>query len=329
MKKTSIALLVGGGITLFGSLCFFIGMFMLGFDFDNLTVPSVSAREITLSFTEEITGIQIEDTHSNILVAPADGDTCYVNYPDTNRGTHEAVLENGILKISFEPSKNWYDYIQFFSLTDQSSYLNVYLPRGEYDALDLSAKSGNITVSEGPSFTSADITLASGNANFSAEVSSALKIETVSGNIEVFDISLSGAALENLDLSAASGTVRLSGAEAKKASIKTASGNIRVNSVRFDSFNANASSGNIKIADSRLAQCNIKAASGNIDLNRIWISDASFEAASGNIKGSLTVKPIFIPNSGSGRIKIPENLYGSEGTVRVTTASGNISFSAP
>lgn len=138
-KKISIItslILIGLGIALsFSALC------SVKFDFAKLSTTNFTTKSVTID--ESFQKIRIQDTSGDIRFAPSDDNRCTVVYTEDDDFTHSVSVEDGTLIIERKESKKLSSYIGIYFDRDE---IIVYLPRAEYESLDLESTNGNVEI---------------------------------------------------------------------------------------------------------------------------------------------------------------------------------------
>ena len=354
-KSSSIALLVAGIITFVGSVLFLTAMLLMRFDFNNLSIPSVSPVEENNEFSTEINSIVINDTTSNISISKSyDSDKCYVSYPKGQKLYHIARVENGKLLIDEIDNRKWEDYISFGGI-DQSNYVNIFLPEGQYESLMIYASTADIYVSDEFTFDKTHIKISTGDINYNAKTNSELSITTSTGDITAKNISDNENSELKIKLSVSTGRIILDSAQAKSVTAKASTGNMTLNKINVIS-DGNTDSGTInlkttsgvitignssaeklisksntgdqKIENSAFSNISVTTTTGDVGLHKVNATLITVNTDTGDVNGSLINKTMFIVDTSSGDVNIPKELYGADGTCEINTSSGDVSFTS-
>lgn len=150
--------------------------------------------------------ISIKTDTTDIKFASSDDGTCKVECHEQASSKHSVSVENDTLVV--RSHKSWFDYLGFHF---GSSKITVYLPKAEYNALSIREITGDVTIPKEHSFDHVDISLTTGDVDFSASVSNAVKIKAVTGDIRVKNTSAG-----SLDLSVTTGNVTASGVSCRE-----------------------------------------------------------------------------------------------------------------
>lgn len=305
-------------------------------------VPAVSADEprAQATFREEngmhiydvpdgVRRITLENEEDDVRLFPSEDGRCRLEIPVTEETQEHVSYSDGMLhaavdgpsakKSSFKLQIHWRAKDLRFSRGDA---MRLYLPRGEYDALFVRTRSGDIEIPAGFSFGEIAAQTISGDMSCSSPAGR-LRAETVSGDAEIFrctpgaveiqtssgDISLWDLGLkEDLTVRSASGDVKLESVAARSARIKTAGGDLRAD--------------DLTVLD--LAQ--IETASGDVSLEGFDAGEIHVSAVSGDVDMSLRRGKCYAVTTRTGDVEHPDPVPGA-GVCAVTTVSGDVSIS--
>lgn len=332
-KKVSIiiaaASIVLGFIILFGVA--------IKADWDINKFNTVDFKNVTYPVETNFENISVDISSGYFRIEASKDDTCKVVCNEDENTQNLISVENGILTIKERDISRWYDHIGFFW---DYTEITVYLPENEYKKLTIHTSSGDIFVPETFSFENSEIKSSSGNVAFNASVSEAAIINTSSGDIYIRNTSP-----KLLDLSSSSGDIAISALDAKSdINVESTSGDINIRKVECERFVSKCTSGEIEIeglkADALDVQTtsgdvdimnadvfgniNIKCSSGDVELNDSDANSLYIKTTSGDVDGSLRSEKIFITDTNSGDIDVPNSVTG--GKCEIYTNSGDISF---
>ncbi len=351
MKKTSLLTAVFAALAIVGVIIMGVA-FAIGGKFDNSESKNVK-YELKDSFTK----ISADVASADIVIKSTDEAYGYAECIETEDRGFCIEVEGGTLSVKERDGRHWYDFISFGHSGIKAV---IYIPAGEYEELTADLASGYIKCEdEKISFTSADISVESGDISLSSNVADALSVSASSGETEISDISpktLSASsssedielknvkALESITLKASSGEITLDDSSAPNIKATAVSGGIRLSGISADGIlELSANSGSIKLSDSTAKNVKANAVSGNISLSNVLadgvldikassgsitlsLCDAGelmLECSSGNIRATLLSDKIFNTSTGSGRIDCPDSVKNA-GFCTVKTGSGNI-----
>lgn len=304
MKRTKKWLLAAAILLLCGLGLGIAGLVMNGFSFEKISLQDTVEKEETLDCP--MTKVRINTDHVNVRIVPVEDNTIRVHYKGSATELVDAAAEGSVLRIDCvqddEAIKHWFTQLFNFASADT---LTLYIPTLRLLSLEITTRSGNITLEKGLHVFSVDLSAQSGSVNCLTDLKGKLSVTTGSGNISLRKMS------------------------ANEISLHTASGNCALRKVRTggDTFFVESTSGNIKLeeclADKSLW---LKSTSGNIRLENCDAGAVKLQSTSGNIKGSLARPMIFAATTSSGQIRLPGNgPIGAPGCT-IQTQSGSVTL---
>ncbi len=273
------------------------------------------AETNTYTISEKFDKINIQSLEADIIFKQSDNEECDVVCVEPEKVHHNAVIENGTLKITVEDKRQWYE--RFGSFVSQS--ITVYLPSDHYDSLEIDNKTGNISVPSLFSFESASIHSTTGSITFNSSVNNLLGIETTTGGIRIdgtkagemkLSVTTGSADIENvncdgdLSINVSTGRTLLTNVSCASVSSEGATGSITLNdTVATDYFAISRSTGSVHFQNS--------------DATRITV-----KTSTGSVSGTLRSEKIFKASSSTGKITVPETSKG--GLCEITTTTGSV-----
>ena len=309
-KMTKILLIIAAVI-----ICGVAAMGVLGVKMLNLFNFETETK--TFDISEEFTGISVETESEDITFAASKDGGCKV-VCELKKGSYRSVAaENGTLKISTTENKKWYEKINFFSFADER--ITVYLPDKEYSFLSLSAGTGNISVNKGLQFERATFDASTGNLNFGAAVKNELKADLSTGNININETSCGA-----LSLKISTGNINVNSAVCTgDAEIKLSTGKVNVNGMVCNSLVSTGSTGDIALFRvTASGSFNIKRSTGDVLFDSCDAGSVTVKTSTGDVTGTFKSDKVFITETSTGDIKVPESITG--GKCKVTTSTGDI-----
>lgn len=326
-------------IVLIGAVAFVIPLAASGWDFSILNTSSYNTK--TYEITDAVSSISINIDTADITFVTTDSDTARVECFEKENLPHSVTVDNGVLNISYTDNTKWYDYI---SLGVDNTHITVYLPSGAYDALSISASTGDITIPQGFEFNTATVSLSTGDTDFSANVSGDLVISASTGDVEVSNL-----ASGTLAISTSTGDIEISNVSVSGgASVTLSTGSATVENSTFASLYTKGSTGELSISGGKIdgelsierstgdtklsnfvcASLVLNCDTGNVDFDSFdTIGNITVETTTGNVKGTLLSPKIFIHKTSTGKVDLPETTEG--GVCKITTSTGNIKISIP
>lgn len=268
-----------------------------------LSTDSMEYQTAEKSFSGGIRSISIDCAAEDVYVRPSTDNNFHVfcNGPAGSEYTIEVI--EGTLTVATQ--KEILDYLTLFDFGNEAK-ITVQLPVGNtavpHESLTVETASGDIQVAEQLLFRRCDLTTASGDISFRADVQGRMKLETTSGDIYLEDSSQARA--YECILSSTSGSVVLKGQSVSALIVDTVSGDILLENCEFDVLTANAVSGDLELQ--------------NVDTDECYLGTTS-----GDISAGLRKAMDFHCSSTSGEIETPPSV-SSGGPCQITTTSGDI-----
>lgn len=315
MKKSTKAwLITAASLILIGCILFAGVMSTLGWDFAKLS--TVRFETNTHDVTEPFGNISLVTDTANIVFALSNDGKCSVECYEEENAKHSVTVENGTLTVKVNEQKSLYDYIGFYF---GSPKITVYLPNTEHSTLSVKDGTGNVEIPRGFTFESADISLSTGDVDFSAAARKEVKIKTSTGNISAKDTSAG-----DLDLAVATGKITVSGVTCTgDITVGVSTGETDLADVSCKNIISDGTTGRIflnrVIAENKLS---IKRSTGNVKFKGCDAAELYVKTSTGDVTGSLLTDKVFITETGTGRIDVPETSVG--GRCEIKTDTGDI-----
>lgn len=258
-----------------------------------------------------ISRVEIREREFDVTIVPTTEDTYRLEA--SSEGYHDVTLENGTLRIV--RSKQRMERRLFFS---DSGELTLYLPKGQYQALDVTTASGDIEVRQ--DFGTVHITGASSDVTLAGTYSGKVTVQTASG-----DVSLEGIFGAALEVKTASGSQNLKGRFAS-GKLLAASGDIEISQASFsEDLAVEAASGDLEISNVLAQELRLRSASGDVRMERVCAEILDLESTSGDLDlEQVLSKENFLCRTRSGDVVL-KRCDGPH--MEFTTISGDISGS--
>lgn len=315
MKKATKAwLITAASLVLIGCILFAGVMSTLGWDFAKLS--TVRFETNTHDVTEPFGNISLVTDTADIVFALSNDGKCSVECYEEENAKHSVTVENGTLTVKVNEQKSLYDYIGFYF---GSPKITVYLLKAEYSTLSVKDGTGNVEIPKGFTFESADISLNTGDVDFSAAARKEVKIKTSTGNISAKDTSAG-----DLDFAVATGKITVSGVSCTgDITVGVSTGETDLADVSCKNIISDGTTGRIflnhVIAENKLS---IKRSTGNVKFKGCDAAELYVKTSTGDVTGSLLTDKAFITETGTGKIDVPKTSVG--GRCEIRTGTGNI-----
>lgn len=315
MKKAIKAwLITAASLVLIGCILFAGVMSTLGWDFAKLS--TVRFETNTHDVTEPFGNISVVTDTADIVFALSDDGKCSVECYEEENAKHLVTVENGTLTVKVNEQKSLYDYIGFYF---GSPKITVYLPKAEYSALSVKGGTGSVEIPKGFTFESADISLSTGDVDFSAAAHKTVKIKTSTGNISAEDTSAGC-----LDLSVTTGKITVSGVACTgDINVGVSTGKADLTDVSCKNVISDGTTGSIPmnhvIAENKFS---VERSTGDVKFKGCDAAELYVKTSTGNVTGSLLTDKVFITETGTGKIDVPKTSVG--GRCEINTGTGDI-----
>ncbi len=294
-KATKISLLVA-------AICIFVGLALVtttyaiaGFDAETLFVHRFTP--VTYAVDQPFDSLSVDGSSCDVRLLPSGDGTCRVDCAEYDGLRFSVEVVGGVLTVRQEDHRKWYAHIGVFLGEMQ---VTVYLPETAYDRLTVHTASGDAEIPDSFRFRTAEVSAASGDLRFCADVTEDLTLHTASG-----DVTLSGVTCGTLSVRTASGEAELTDVTCGGTlTLRTASGDVELSAVTAERLDG-------------------ETASGDVTLSACDAQTVRLQCASGDIRASLRSGKQFSAHSTSGDVRVPESTPGA-GTCELTTVSGNI-----
>jgi hypothetical protein len=317
MKQTTrIWLLAAAALVLVGALMFAGVMAVNHWDFS--VIGSGNYESNKFDIRETFQDVSIRSDTADIRFLPSDGGTCRVVIREHPKVKRSAFVLDGVLTIETIDTRKWYDHV---SPMTGSPEITVWLPQGAYGSLLIEERTGDIAIPKDFSFESVGISASTGDVACCASAAGTITIGTDTGDIRVKSVS-AGA----LDLSVSTGRVELRGvACAGTLGVRVSTGKTFLTDVSCGSIFSNGSTGDITLEHvTAAAQMSIERSTGDVKLEQCDAGELSIQTGTGDVTGSLRSDKVFITQSDTGRVDVPETTRG--GKCKITTDTGDISI---
>lgn len=314
MKKTTkIWLLAAAVLVLAGGILFAGVMAAEAWDFGKLS----TVRYVTSIYpiSEPFRNLSFETDTVDIVLAPSEDGACRVECREEENARHTVTVENDTLTVQVQNNKTWRDYIGFHFGTPK---ITVYLPEREYGLLNIHENTGNVEIPKDFAFNGADISVTTGNVRFFADVQDA-KIKTSTGDIQAENLSA-----DSLDLSVTTGKITVSGVTCQgDMTLSVSTGKTALTDITCRNLRSNGTTGTISLervlADESIS---VERSTGDVQFNGCDAAELSVRTGTGNVTGSLLTEKIFLTETGTGRVEVPQTATG--GKCQIRTGTGDI-----
>ncbi len=317
--KTKIWLIIASilmfsGVVIFGGL-----MMMLKWDFSKLSTAKYETN--IYEITENFDDVSIKSDTADIKFVLSNEGKCKVECYETVNSKHSVIVEDGKLDIKVTDTRTLGDFIGNIGLYFYSPSITVYLTKEEYASLYIKESTGDIQIPKDFSFGNVDISLSTGDVDFSASATGEIKIKASTGDITIANISA-----EYLNLRVSTGIIKLEGTRCDEdIKIGVTTGRASLTDVCCENLTSGGSTGDIFLKNVIVkGRLNIERSTGNVKFDGCDSTEICVKTDTGDVTGTLLSEKVFIAKTDTGRVRVPNSVTG--GRCEVTTDTGDIKF---
>lgn len=316
-QATKTWLIIAASLVLIGILAFAGVMTRIHWDFYALGTREFKTSTVAVS--EGFRNISITSDTENIVFLPSDSEKCSVEFYEWGNVKHTASVQDDTLSINVIDAESWYDRIGFHLGTPK---ITIYLPQTGYAALSIEESTGDILIPKDFTFEFIDISASTGNVACFASSARLLRIETSTGDIQAEGISAG-----ELDLSVTTGEVVIrSVACAGNVGVSVDTGEAELTDVSCKRVVSNGSTGSIAMENVLAEEAiTVQRSTGDVKFEQCDGAEFLVTTSTGNVTGTLLSEKVFITQSSTGRVEVPETVTG--GKCKITTSTGDILMS--
>ena len=327
----AIILLVIGFLLALGSL------FMVRFDFRSFGAVQYEKREQTV--TDSFTDIVIDADTFDVILAPVGEGGVRVEYDEPLKGkiSLDVSVKDGKLCVTLKDDRKWYEKWTIFNF--HSPTITVYLPEGDYGALDVSLTTGDVLVTKGFSFASATLELTTGDVDFNAAVSGAITATVTTGKLcfsgEAASLTLAGTANDVLladltvagaiSVSVTTGDIEIKNGTAAEVALSGTTGDIEVkNLIVSGNVRTKSTTGDVELARVLVGgHLEIKGGSTDVSLVDSDAGTIYVDVTTGSVTGKLLTDKQYLATTTTGSIRVPRT---TGPLCEIHTTTGDIDF---
>ena len=295
--KTKKALLWASALCALGIVIFLVTMLSLNWRFSALN--SAYSEEKTHALTEPIKSITVTDNTANLAIRPSsDGEARLVTQEGKNL-TYEVSVADGTLTVTRCDTRAWYQSIFNFG----STYLVLYLPAGEYEALNIKTSTGDIFLAQDFTFSTLTVKATTADISCRASVKNDLNVRVRTGDIE------------------------LSGLTAGDMNLSVTTGDILISAVRCTSLTTAGDTGDLDMEDIiATGAIHIERTTGDVSFSACDASEIFIRCSTGDIEGTLLTSKLFHTDTNTGDVRVPTSEQNG-GACYLKTTTGDIHIS--
>lgn len=273
-KRTVIALILAVALILAGAVMLALSASLA--EEDGWMEP-LTQRQI--SVTEEFDAVVIETGDCHVSFVPYEGAAePYVVLLEKEKISHNAQVQDGVLKIEMEDNRKWTDYI---GISWKSMEMTVYLPEKQYESLKITTSTGDIKIPEVLSAKEMVLRADTGEIYCDGTADALLNCETDTGDIQLKNIRAT-----EIYLKTDTGEVEGQNINCGLLACESDTGDVVFEKLAAAEYlQVFTNTGNVKIQDSDAGKINIETDTGNISVPASWKEkDHRIESDTGKIR---------------------------------------------
>ncbi len=317
MMKGSITILliIASVLVVLGLAVFGVSFAKSGFDFKGLSFQKYVTN--TYDIQEDFEKISIKTIFSDIVLLPSETEDCKVVFHENEKVLHSAKVREGELIIESKDEREWYDHISFFNFENET--IKLYLPKKIYESVNIETRTGGIKIPRDFTFDSINITGSTGEVECMSSSTAMTEIKLTTGDIEI-----DNASFGDLRLTVSTGDIEAESIECSgDVYIKVSTGEAELNGINCKRFISEGTTGDIELAGVVASEkFDIKRSTGDVRFKNCDASEIYVKVGTGDVTGSLLSEKIFITESSTGSIRVPNSVSG--GRCEIKTSTGDI-----
>ena len=293
-KTVRIALL----LCVAGLLIMLASFIAVGFDVKKL--ETVVYETNTYEITDYFTDITVKTQTADLCFVPWEEEHCKVVCYEEEKVKHTVTVQKNTLVIDVTDTREWYEHM---GMSFEAAELTVYLPKKQYDALEIEGDTGDVELPEDFTFEKGKVKTDTGKITWKATVINRLVIETDTGKVNVDTDTF-----ERLEIKTSTGDVSVdSVAVAYLVSVETGTGEILLNNINCRSFSVETNTGKVYIKDT-VAGLNgtILTQTGDVTFeDSDAVESLYIKTDTGDVTGTLLSGKQFQTETDTGRVSVP------------------------
>ncbi len=333
MSKTVKNWLIAAmALILAGAAMFTAALALCGWDITKL--GTVDYVETTLEPSGDFESISINVYTTDLRLLPSEDGKCRIVCYEDEKVSHTAEVKDGTLVIDTEDTRRWFNFI---SVSFTSPTMEVYLPKNEYEYLDISTDTGAVYLPNNFTFESINIDGNTGSVVCYASTKKDMDFELDTGPILLCDFSAGsmklktdtgriklngGTVAEYIDVEASTGEVSLENITCRDLRAKADTGRVSLNGVTCNDLHAETDTGSIALENVvGSGKFELISDTGHIGLNGCDAAELYIETDTGSVSGELLTDKIFFAESDTGRVSVPKSMTGGRCEIKTDTGS--------
>ena len=329
-------LIAAAALILAGTVVFAIALALCGGDITKL--GTVDYVETTFEPSGDFENISVNVFTTDLKLLPSEDGKCRIECYEDEKVSHTAEVKDGALVIDTKDSRRW---LGFISLSFKRPTMEIYLPKNEYEFLDIDTDTGAVCLPNNFTFESININGNTGSVVCYASAKKDMDFELDTGPILLCDVSAG-----DIRLQTDTGSIKLNGGTvAESIEVKTGTGFVNLENISCGSIHAEADTGLVSLENTSCGDLyaetdtgyiklenvvgsgkfELLSDTGHIDLNGCDAAELYIETDTGSVSGELLTNKIFFAESDTGHVSVPKSMTG--GRCEIKTDTGSIEMS--
>ena len=288
---------------------------------------------------ENYSSIYIQGYAGNIIIKPSADGVTRVECFDKEKVSHTVSVEGETLSVKVKDERRWYDRISLFSFWD-SNGITLFLPKGEYNSIEVSSSTADITLQSGFSFAngsfasstgdmiifgafSGDFTALTdtGDINLSGVSAAAVTVTANTGDITLDEVKSAGC----LNITTDTGEIYSAESSAVTARFKSDTGDMDIKFCEFNYAEIESNTADILLAQSTATKSiDIKTSTGDIEFRSFDAGEITVKTSTGDVEGNIRTDKKFTVNTSTGKVRVPSDK--GDAPCSITTSTGDINI---
>lgn len=285
--------------------------------FDPVNTSTVEYVENTYEVSGSFKNISIAVDTDDIEFQKSQDGKCSLVCIEVEDIRHEAKINGNTLEIKQFNEGSW----NFIGFNSQTPKMTVYLPENTYNDLDINVNTGDIIIPAGFTFEDLEIYGDTGDIMSECDVTGDTNAEITTG-----DISMIGITGDKISVSATTGDILLESINCSDAQVKSDTGDVELGSVLISGdAEFESDTGMIRLSSVKVSgKLTANGDTNDVELSGCDAGEIYIETNTGSITGSLLSEKVFVTETNTGNIDVPETVSG--GKCELITNTGDISI---
>lgn len=294
-KKARAWLIIAVFLVVAGLGLFAAAMTANLWDFNRLSTVSYVTNQYEINGYYE--SIWIAADTADIVFVPSEDANSTVTCYEQENVRHGVELRNGTLVIEVTDARKWNE---FFGISIGSPSITVMIPQNAYKSLSVQASTGDVKLPQGFQFESIEITASTGDISVEDITTGTLAFSVSTGSITACGVTCAG-----------------------NAAIHVSTGRTVLTDFRCSNLVSDGNTGRMFLNNVIAGEgFSITRTTGDIKLDRCDAPEIFIQTGTGDVTGNLLSGKVFITQTDTGSINVPNTQAG--GKCRISTTTGSI-----